>query len=423
MKKILLFIILLIPFFVYAEDSCNKNDIQIESITLEETQGNVEETTTPTTTNNQVNLGLKMNVIDDTITYKLVIKNTSNQDYTFDKNSLSTKYLNYGINYEDNSDIVKAGESKTIYLTVNYSNNPSTETLSGMQYFDVSTTTNIMNFLSFNQALERVDELSKWNTSNIINIRRLFMHDYALISVEGIKNWDVRNVIDMGQTFNSCYALEEIDLSNWETNSVENLQTTFAMWKMDNNPYTDGNLKRIILSDKFDTSKVTNMYALIANNQQIEDYSFLQYIDTSSATNIAQTFQMTNFKETEYIKDWDVSKVENMKGLFLYNFSIETLDGLENWNTSSVTSIAAIFTKCTSLTDIQGLRNWDVSNVTTFANAFEEVTSLEDASAINDWNISPTATFMNMFYKTSVHPEFTKVTGTWNSAGTFTPSG
>ena len=130
MKKILIFILLLIiPFYVYAEDSCSQDDIQIESITLDSTQGNIEETSAPTTDNNQINLGLKANVIDDNATYKVVIKNTSDQDYTFAKSSLSTDYLNYDISYDDDSDIVKAGESKTIYLKVHYAIKPSTENL------------------------------------------------------------------------------------------------------------------------------------------------------------------------------------------------------------------------------------------------------------------------------------------------------
>ena len=116
MKYLRIFLILLlIPFIALAEDTCNQDDIKIESIVLDSTNGNIEETSNPNADNNQVNLGLKMNVIDDSITYKIVITNTSNQDYTFDKNSLSTDYINYDITYEDNSDIVKAGESKTIY--------------------------------------------------------------------------------------------------------------------------------------------------------------------------------------------------------------------------------------------------------------------------------------------------------------------
>ena len=47
MRKILLFIVLLFPFFVLAEDTCNQDDIKIESIVLDSTNGNIEETSNP----------------------------------------------------------------------------------------------------------------------------------------------------------------------------------------------------------------------------------------------------------------------------------------------------------------------------------------------------------------------------------------
>ena len=596
MKKILLLICLLsIPFLVIAEDTCNQNDIKIESIVLDSTNGNIEETSNPNADNNQVNLGLKMNVIDDSITYKLVITNTSNQDYTFDKNSLSTDYINYDITYENNSNVVKAGESKVIFLTVNYSNKPSIDKLNnglltdnpkvtfnlqkeeaqtvieevvrkivnpetndvigiflliliisliitiilfrrskrvkyitlliltilltsnivkalctctldintsleidareavflpgtevnvkmkelagddttqrkfvtkdyniisikksstevsetnkeeknivstsessypiymwfdegtiywwsedktpslnkdaknsftnlnelkditGIKHFDTSVTENMADLLSFAYSLVSVDELTHWNTSNVTSLRRLFIHNHDLASVEGVKNWDVRKVVDMGQVFNSCYSLEEVDLSNWETNSVENLQTTFGMWELNGNPYYNSKLKRIIISNKFNTSKVIQMYGLFANNLNIEDYSFLKLIDTSKTTNIGQMFQLTNFKDLKYIKDWDVSKVETMNGLFNSNEYVESLSGLENW---------------------------DVSSVTNYNQLFYKASSLVDASAINDWNINSNASFTNMFYDVQTHPEFSKVLGSWNNKGTFIP--
>ena len=91
-----------------------------------------------------------------------------------------------------------------------------------------------------------------------------------------------------------------------------------------------------------------------------------------------------------------------------------------------------MFRNCTEITSLAGLEDWDVSKVTNFSEgndsnnshsegAFEGMTSLSDASAINNWNIKSDAFFNNMFKSTPVHPEFTKVSGTWSN-GTFTPS-
>ena len=570
MKRVIFIILLLIvPFLVLAEDTCNQDDIKIESIVLDSTKGNVEETSNPNTDNNQVNLGLNMNVIDDSITYKLVITNTSNQDYTFDKNSLSTDYVNYDITYEDNSDIVKAGESKVIFLTVNYSSKPSVDKLSngvlvdnpkvtfnlqkeeaqtvieeaikaivnpetkdvigfflliliisliitivlfkksrkikytvmlillilltsnivkaictctlnvnvnlvinakeatflagndvnikmkqlaggnlstvtngysfkdekikaikyselepsdnnkqeknivstteseypiymwyedgtiywwsedvtpnlnndssfifsnmnkltdisGIKYFDSSNLINAFGMF-MDDNLYTLDYLSNWNMSKVKIMKSIFASNEELVNIDGIKNWDVSSAENMGYIFNSCYSLEKADLSNWHTSSATDMQNMFGMW-VNKNPYIDSKLTTIILSENFDTSKVTNMYAMFANNTKIEDYSFLQFLDTSSVTNMGQMFQ--------------------------YNEKLINLDYM---------------------------RNWDVSNVLNFNGMFIFANHIEDVSALNNWNINKNASFGSMFYNNLLYPTFTKIDGTWNN-GTFVPT-
>ncbi len=84
--------------------------------------------------------------------------------------------------------------------------------------------------------------------------------------------------------------------------------------------------------------------------------------------------------------------------------------------------MANMFDQCYDLKDISALSNWDVSNVTNFINMFVVCKNLENASGINNWDISINATFTGMFLNTSTHPEFTRVSGTWDSNGTFTPN-
>ena len=50
---------------------------------------------------------------------------------------------------------------------------------------------------------------------------------------------------------------------------------------------------------------------------------------------------------------------------------------------------------------------------------------LTDASPINDWDISSAKKdyFKQMFFDCPTHPEFSKITGTWDEeSGTFTPA-
>ena len=53
---------------------------------------------------------------------------------------------------------------------------------------------------------------------------------------------------------------------------------------------------------------------------------------------------------------------------------------------------------------------------------FSHSPNITDASALNNWNISNVADFSLMFYQAKNHPEFTRVSGTWNNKGTFTPN-
>ena len=99
MKKYLLLIITCIflsPILISAE-VCQKDDIVISKIELNEVRGNAEETDNPNSNNNQININTKMNVIGDSLTYKVVIKNISNSDYVFDKNQITKDYINYDI--------------------------------------------------------------------------------------------------------------------------------------------------------------------------------------------------------------------------------------------------------------------------------------------------------------------------------------
>ncbi len=574
-----LLIIFFIPVIALAAETCNPDDVKITSIELSEAKGNVEEINTATGDNNKVNLDLKMNVPGDTIEYKLVLNNTSNEDYYFDKDSLNIDKdnVNYEIIYDDGTDVVGAGQQKTVYLRVSYNNkieasnlsngiytsqsnvtinlsnksidNPNTgdqlvkymmvliislilsmtlfkahkmlkhvliiigiisifsvtpqitkaackcileiesnikinakeamfltgpevkskminlaaddrtsitainrytsepidtnkedknivstadspypiymwfdngtiywwsedetpalnedsrsifsfftnlKDISGIEQFDSSnvvdmgyflTSTSIEDLLplvnyniskvenleyafSSDKVLKSIDGLENWDTSNVKILRGLFHRCEILESVDAIKNWDVSNVTDMSYLFQMLFSVEEVDLSNWKTDSLETINHMFSMsYKSDGT--SGGIIKRIILSENFNTSKVTDMSWAFYNNDYIEDYSFLQYLDTSNVTSFYGTFAMSNnITNLSYVKDWDVSNALDFK---------------------------AMFSTCENIVD---------------------------SSDINDWNINKSADFESMFSRVSTHPEFTKVSGTWNN-GTFTPT-
>jgi hypothetical protein len=112
-----------IPFVVNSE-TCDIDKMSIKSITIEDKSDNVEELNEATAKGKTINLNLSMSEVGDNITYKIVVKNESNEDYLLDKDSfnINSDYIEYTIKSEANNNIVKANSSKIVYLEVNYAN-------------------------------------------------------------------------------------------------------------------------------------------------------------------------------------------------------------------------------------------------------------------------------------------------------------
>lgn len=128
MKKIklilpILILALFIPFMVNAE-TCDINKITINSITLEEKSDNVKELEEARVNGKNINLNLSMSEVGDNVKYKITVKNDSNEGYELDKNSfnLNSDYIDYVLESEDDTNIIKANSSKTIYLIAEYKN-------------------------------------------------------------------------------------------------------------------------------------------------------------------------------------------------------------------------------------------------------------------------------------------------------------
>lgn len=141
MKKNILFIILtivLIPFMVNAKN-CNIDDIRITSIEIEDKSNNVTELEKPIIERKKIKLNIEMIEVNDSIEYKMIIKNDSNEDYELDKTNFNVRsdyYINYTLESGDKSNIVKANSSKTVYLKVEYKNEVPDENFQSNSYND-----------------------------------------------------------------------------------------------------------------------------------------------------------------------------------------------------------------------------------------------------------------------------------------------
>ena len=145
MKRLILLILILImflPIYVTAE-TCDTDKISISSISLKEKSDNVEELNEATANGNNIILNLSMSEVGDNIKYKIAVKNDSNEDYELDNNSfnISSNYIDYILESDDNSNIVKANSSKTVYLKVEYKNQVPEDLFESGIYSDNKTMT------------------------------------------------------------------------------------------------------------------------------------------------------------------------------------------------------------------------------------------------------------------------------------------
>ena len=136
--RILLLLLLLIPFIVLAEE-CDISKITITSMKPNKIEGNTEVISDPEFEDRTINLNLKMYDINDSITYDLVIKNDSEDDYMIDEDTFKTDsdYIEYSLKTNDNTNIVKANSSKEVSLVVTYKKEVEDDKLTNNK-FDVS---------------------------------------------------------------------------------------------------------------------------------------------------------------------------------------------------------------------------------------------------------------------------------------------
>ncbi len=317
--------------------------------------------------------------------------------------------------------------------------------IDGVSKWDTSKVTDMSGAFSLS-SIANIDALANWKTSMVTDMSRTFYEALKnKTDISALANWNTSNVTDMRDTFSGFGAYNIDALSTWNTSKVTDMQGTFSNTSFYNFNALSG----------WDTSKVTNMSWMFIN-ASLKNIDALVNWDTSKVTNMSNMFSDTCIKNVDGALYWDTSSVLDMSSMF-YNTAhcLININGVRDWNTSNVTDMSSMFEEFRSNTqiaqmysghtiNIDGAANWDTSKVTDMSLMFKHV-PISNASALNNWDInkvkatagssvSSTNKFYQMFCRTiedsayyiecnatSVHPEFTKRPGVWNTQGTFIP--
>ena len=177
-------------------------------------------------------------------------------------------------------------------------------------------------------------------------------------------------------------------------------------------PSTVSRLSSIIKD--WNISKVTSIAGLFINYPQLVNLLSLKYWDTSNVTNMSNLF-LNNFgvygngttMNVPDVTSWSVSKVTNFSQTFSFATFATNAQDFSNWDTSSATNMLGMFgpTNFNNAGSItSGVALWDVSNVTNMSTMFRNNTHNANLS---NWNVGNVTTFDNMFLGC----------GSWNNGG------
>jgi len=211
-------------------------------------------------------------------------------------------------------------------------------------------------------------DLSNFNTQNVTNMESMFSRCKSLKSID-LSNFNTQNVTKMESMFDFCESLTNIGLSNFNTQNVTNMKSMFSRCK---------SLKNIDLSN-FNTQNVTNMKSMFRFCKSLTNID-LSNFNTQNVTNME--FMLSSCKS---LKNIDLSKfntqnVTNMESMFSWCESLTNID-LSKFNTQNVTNMKSMFYGCNSLVKID-LSNFNTQNVTNMESMFFLCTSLNKKNVV-----------------------------------------
>ena len=125
----LLLIILLIPTFIYAKDTCDESNVSIIDVTNKEMKGKLIEEEKPSIVGKGLKFNLRFYEVGDEVTYSFKIENESDNDFLLSEKDfeIDSDYLTYSLITNDNNMVVKANSTKEFQLRIAYTDEvPST---------------------------------------------------------------------------------------------------------------------------------------------------------------------------------------------------------------------------------------------------------------------------------------------------------
>ena len=259
-------------------------------------------------------------------------------------------------------------------VNTQYYNKIVTKTYTGFEDVEYATKTTLPWF----SELELVEKVVFVDEIKPISLKYWFSGMINCKSMDLVK-LNTKKVTSLYDTFYKCERLSVLDLSNFDTRNVTNMDFTFQRTGQESRSFV------ILGLEDWDVSKVTTMRATFSHcayKSLTFDIGDLSNWDVSNVTKMGGTSSIVG----------DVLNHYGMFGSLGHNAKEFKLKGIEHWDVSNVTDMAGMFSSAgysASSFDIGDLSNWDVSNVTDLNGAFLQTALNAETVKIGDlskWN-------------------------------------
>ena len=176
-----------------------------------------------------------------------------------------------------------------------------------------------ISFIEFNRSID---------TAKVKNMERIF--------AQGVES-SVYYGVDLGHPEGLIRKdIKNLDLSGWNTSSVENMSNMFL-----------GSSVEELELNVFDTSNVTDMHGMF-NGSKATEIKGLNKFNTSKVTNMSQMFSYSKMTILD-LSDFDTSNVTNVYWMFYDCLNLKTIYASNKFNTSNVTGAPQMFKNSTNL--------------------------------------------------------------------------
>ena len=237
-----------------------------------------------------------------------------------------------------------------------FTENPKTVRLLSCDATSNKSLSNALRNMAFDSTLVEIINLDARNATSAYELFGTNVESFVL------KDLNLSKVKDMSYMFSGCSATT-IDIANWDTSSVNNLNRTFAYCTK---------VTSLDLSS-WDTSNVTNMSYMFSYCTSLASLD-VSHFNTNNVTNMGYMFGSCEKLASLDVSHFNTNNVTNMGGMFSRCPKLASLD-LSGWNTAKVTDMSSMFMLCQAKSlDLSG---WDMTSVETTNNMFFRCNSLK----------------------------------------------